>query len=257
MDVRYVRHPTGSHLGPAAARNLGVAESRGRFLFWLDDDDEFLVNRFDECLPLLESGKAEVVFEVAARERLRTDGAVEECRTGPGRPGAAEDPFRFLLTEPEAGHIATGATSFTRESFDRSGGLDESLDYGEDGEFLIRLALRSRVALLAGAPVVRIHQHATNISRPSQQNYWGPLKSLRASYRNNSWSGKEGQRRFLADQISGKLDYLLTRCRLEYDHSRRYREGALILRYFPWTCLQARNLRSILVWLLWPGRTED
>lgn len=252
--LTYMRNPAGPRRGPSACRNFGVRNSRGAIIAWLDDDDIFLPNRFERCLEPLRQGTQEVVLETAIRERPRPGGSIEEYLTGPGREGADPDPFRFLLTEPEAGHIATGATTFTRRAFNRVGGLDEKLNYGEDGEFLLRLSLLVRTLLLPGPPVARIFQHGMNTSSPSRLRYWGPLKAMRALYRNVPWDGLDAERAFLLRSMSEKVDFALTHCRLEYPYPRRLREGLATLRWLPFRALTWRNLKSIAVWLTRSGR---
>jgi glycosyltransferase involved in cell wall biosynthesis len=247
--VRYLRHPAGPGRGPAACRNLGARSATRRFLYWLDDDDEFLPNRFEQSLPQLREGRADVVLETAVRERLLPSGGVQGFLTGPGRPGAAKDPFMYLLTEPEEGHIASGATALTRDAFLRIGGIDESLRFGEDGEFLLRLSLAVRVALLPGPPVVRVHRHERSTSREDRLRYWQPLKAMRTLDRNGDWAGKCEERASLRHAMSAKVDFALTRCRLEYDYFTRLREGLGVLSCLPPSALTWRNIKSIGVWL--------
>jgi hypothetical protein len=52
--------------------------------------------------------------------------------------------------------------------------------------------------------------------------------------------------------VTGKLDYALSRCRHEYGYRRRLREGLHALAEVPLRMLTLRNLRSAVVWLLWP-----
>lgn len=49
--IRIIRQP---HVGPCAARNRGIDESRGRFLCFLDSDDEFLPGRLARPLELFD-----------------------------------------------------------------------------------------------------------------------------------------------------------------------------------------------------------
>jgi glycosyltransferase involved in cell wall biosynthesis len=252
LAVRRVTHPQGPRQGPAACRNFGIRSTDAPFLYLLDDDDEFLPNRFERSLPLLEAGRAQVVLERASRERVSPGGRLGTIETGPSEETAAIEPFEFLLTQPEAGHIASGATAFSREAFESAGEINERLRYCEDGEFLLRLALATRVALVAGPPVVEIHRHEGNVSRVESLRYWQPLKAFSVLYRSVDWTGKAAQESLLKAVITGKLDYALSRCRHEYGYGQRLREGAAALAQVPLSLLTLRNLRSIVVWLLWP-----
>jgi glycosyltransferase involved in cell wall biosynthesis len=252
LRVRVLRHPRGSRQGAAACRNFGIRASDARVLFLLDDDDEFLPERFSRSLPLLESGSADAVLERAIREREVHDGRPSSFETGPGDQTSSVPAFQFLLTQPEEGHIATGATSFTRDAFEVAGGIDERLRFGEDGEFLLRLALTGRVALLAGAPVVHVRRHESNTSAGDRLAYWQPLRALRALYRAVDWRGRPLEAELLRRVVSGKLDYALWRCRCEYSYRRRLLEGFRALSEVPLEMITRQNLRSTVVWLLWP-----
>ena len=252
LTIRRFAHPRGPRQGPAACRNFGIRSTDARFLYLLDDDDEFLVNRFDRSLPLLESGRADVVLERAFRHRIDSRGELETVETGPSDDTVASDPFAFLLTQPESGHIASGATAFSRKAFEAAGEINERLRYCEDGEFLLRLALATRVVLVSGTPVVNIHRHDANVTRAESLRYWQPLKALAVLYRSVDWNVKTDEEALLRAMLTGKLDYALSRCRYEYPYVKRLREGAAALAQFPFPLLTVRNLRSIVVWLLWP-----
>lgn len=58
--MRLVRLPT--NRGPAAARNAGIAEARGRFLTFLDDDDLFTSDRLETALAGLEQSPISICW---------------------------------------------------------------------------------------------------------------------------------------------------------------------------------------------------
>ncbi len=91
-----------------------------------------------------------------------------------------------------------------------------------------------------------------NVSWAPRRRYWGPLLVLRRVYR--STSGRRGleETRLLRSAISGKLDYALTRCRVEYSLGQRLVQGFLVLWHAPWDCVTGHNLRTIAVWLAGP-----
>ena len=252
LSLRVLRHPKGPRQGAAACRNFAIRSADAKLLFLLDDDDEFLPSRFARSVPLLEAGGVDVVLERAVRERDGTDGELELFETGPEKDTSRIPPFEFLLTQPEAGHVATGATSFTRAAFNAAGGIDERLRYGEDGEFLLRLSLTCRVMLVPGPPVVHVHRHGTNTSAEARLAYWQPLKTLRALRHAIDWRGRSQEEDLLRRVVTDKLDFALSRCRLEYGYRRRLEQGFRALTQVPPAFLNRRNLRSVVVWLLWP-----
>jgi glycosyltransferase involved in cell wall biosynthesis len=244
-QVRYDRNPKGSALGPAAARNYGVSISTGELLYWLDDDDEFCANRFEVSLPLLTSGRYNVIMECALRV---DDHSGRQWITGPG-PGIVQKPFYYLLMGGEKTHVATGATAFTREIFNHVGGMDEMLRYGEDGELLLRLCLAGKVRLASGEPVVIIHRHSENSSRAENLHYCHTMQLLATLYRKAVLFKFCKERRFLKGVIRGNLDYSLSTYRQELSYSDRVRSGLQVLFYFPISCLSLNNVKTLWVWL--------
>ena len=245
--LRYMRSDKGPRAGPATCRNQGIRAGRGDLVYLLDDDDTFLPNRFDNSLGLLADRAFNVVLEPSLRVYLDAS-SHSPFITGPyGEPSNA---FRFLLTGGPRSHITPGATAFRREIFEKVGGYDEGLRFGEDGEFLLRLCLHGRVALLEGPPVVRIAIHDSNTSTSAGPQYWVPILFLSRLYGKTSKSLFPEEMRLLANILSDKLDYALTRSwQTAPSYAERLRQGLRILRCFNWRCATAGNLKSVGVWL--------
>jgi glycosyltransferase involved in cell wall biosynthesis len=63
-DYRVLHRPTSS--SPACARNAGAAASRGDLIFFLDDDDEFLVDHVRLCREALRDPAVDFVKSAVA-----------------------------------------------------------------------------------------------------------------------------------------------------------------------------------------------
>ena len=248
--IRFVRTPAGPGAGPASARNFGVKESCGRFLYFLDDDDLFLPGRFQASLQFLRAGQYEAVLE----RTLRVDSSekMEAFETGPAAVINCST-FEYLLLGGGESHITPGATSMTRVAFEKAGGLDESLRYGEDGEFLLRLCLHSNVALHHGECISISRFHIDNSSRVDRLSIWQNVKSLGTLYRKIRRNRFPSEKAFIREQLRGKLDFALSRYRKEsVGLIARYGGGLRAIWHYPLGCWTVQNFKSVLVWLLTP-----
>lgn len=248
INVKYLRHSKGKHLGPAASRNHGVLSTNAEFIYFLDDDDEFTENRFQNSLSLFANNEADAVFERCLRLYRNQDSQA----TGPYE-SQYKNPFYFLLLGGFESWVLTSAFSVRRAKYLELGGMDERLIYAEDGEFMLRLSMNSsnaRVAMLTGDPIVIKHEHDSNMTAVEKVRHWHAIKAFSILYDKMDDVKDREQKLFMKRFISSKLDYVLHRCRIDYVYARRLSEGMKALSSVPFDCFCAHNLKSILVWLL-------
>ncbi|MCW5774114.1 MAG: glycosyltransferase family 2 protein [Rhodospirillaceae bacterium] len=119
IPLRLVRQ---DHAGVSAARNTGLAASAADFIAFLDADDLWL----PDSLSLLMAALADHGDCAAAHGRCQRFSVVA--------PGAKHE----MLGGPFWG-FNTGTLLFRREAIARNGGFDETIRFGEDFEFLVRL----------------------------------------------------------------------------------------------------------------------
>lgn len=152
--LRLVRLDTSR--GVCAARNVALAEARGRWIAFLDDDDELSPEFAERALQAIaESSLPPPVAALAAIEVVDEDGRSREVRW-PITLACGESFFKVDSDRPQF-QFANSLLAPV-EVIRSIGGWDERFRAWEVEDFLLRL---SRVASLQGIPerTYRIHDH--------------------------------------------------------------------------------------------------
>ena len=161
--IVYRRHP--APVGVAANRNACLAAAGGRYLAWLDDDDERLAGTLAAQLAVLDANP-EIALVHGGRVPVDADGRRLADWPAPFPHDAIEASdvaFGHLIA---ANELTTSTVVVRAETQVRAGGFAEC-GIGRsstDWEMWLRLALRGAVAYMAG-PVARYRQHDGTISR--------------------------------------------------------------------------------------------
>jgi glycosyltransferase involved in cell wall biosynthesis len=154
--VRPLRQP---NRGVAAARNLGLAESRGTFSIFLDADDRLLPHALKLGMEAL-AKRPQIAFAAGMSRDIREDGRpIDGARR---QPFVTQDHYLHLL---EDCYIWSGSSVFYRRSaVEAVGGFDESLDAADDYELYLKLAYRYPV-YCHDAVVTEYRRHGSNTTR--------------------------------------------------------------------------------------------
>jgi glycosyltransferase involved in cell wall biosynthesis len=170
VDVRLVRHPGGARRGMSASRNLGVEESRGELIAFLDADDVWLPAKTAEQVAVMsDRPEAAMVYgrtqiwhswhEAGGRPDYFYDLGVEPDRLYP--PGELLAPLlRNRNQSPTTCNFLV-----RRDAFDRVGGFEESFrgPLYDDHVFFSKLYLQ-HATWVAGACWARYRQHPRSAS---------------------------------------------------------------------------------------------
>jgi glycosyltransferase involved in cell wall biosynthesis len=153
--ARYLRLP--HHQGASAARNAGIRAATGKYVAFLDDDDEWLPEKLESQLKLIEASRAAIGGVYTAQ--LAVD---EET----GRIATIRFEKRF---RPEAGNIiTTSSVMLRRQCFDTVGLFDEDFKAGGDYDMWIRVATRFEFAYI-DVPLVKYSIHPKRITTDYQK----------------------------------------------------------------------------------------
>ena len=163
--------PTAYGHGPSYSRNYGVAHSRGSYLCFLDDDDQWTdpehLGRVAQVIAL-STVPIDLIFanQKAFRDGIPAagvtwiEGVENRSRGGPDGAGAYAVTAAELLGCPAHCHLNT--TIASRTLYMEIGGLDEALRYEEDVDFFLRAI--DRATLIKFLPVT-VSRH--NIPDPA------------------------------------------------------------------------------------------
>lgn len=148
--------------GVAAARNLGVSRSAGRYLAFLDSDDLWHPRKLQRQLDFMEQNPDVEICQTG--EIWIRNGVRVNPRRKHRKPSG--DIFRPSL---ELCLVSPSAVMMRRELFDRVGGFDESFPVCEDYDLWLRISRDTEVPLIPEALVTRRGGHADQLSRST----WG------------------------------------------------------------------------------------
>lgn len=170
--ILYIHHQ--SNRGASAARNTGIQLARGRYIAFLDSDDEWLPEKLEKQLRVLESSDKDVgavytgaifIDEESGRQRIK-------------RPQAKG---RILMEELAYNPIGSASrVMIKRECFAKCGSFDEDFPPLEDWDMWIRLAERYTIDYVDEA-LVKYFEHSGSLSSEPSRLIAG-YKKLWAKY---------------------------------------------------------------------------
>ena len=159
--IRAFRHRR--NRGSAATRNTGIANARGEYIAFLDDDDEFLSTKLERQVDALAAAGPDVGMVYTWRDQVDPTGrtvmtlrpVVEDC--------AFEQALGLRLI------LGMGSTSmFKASAFNAAAGFDESIvGPGEDLDFLCRFTKKYNIAAVCQV-LVRLHVGHPRITTPTR-----------------------------------------------------------------------------------------
>ena len=158
FPVRYIRQP---NRGLCEARNVGIRESKGDYLVFLDADDRLKPRAIEAGLRAL-SQRPDCAMTVGDHVFIAADGGYLASST---KECPAHSHYEALLKSNFIEMIAS--VLFRRSVFEEVGGFDATLRVAEDYELYLRIA-RALPICCHAAIVAEYRKHGTNTSHDSE-----------------------------------------------------------------------------------------
>ena len=156
-------HLSQPNSGPAAARNYGVARSRGELIAFLDDDDLWAPGKLRlQCRLLAENPEADVT--IGHSEFLTFD---------------AERGWTELV--PAQFHYHLGASLCRRTLFQRVGTFAPEMRFSEDIDWFLRARDAGAGIVISTAVVQTIRRNGDNMTRGKTMHQLGIFETLKRS----------------------------------------------------------------------------
>lgn len=149
--VRYIRHE--ENRGLAAARNTGLRYAQGKYVAYLDDDDEWLPQKTAKQVELAEKEAEFYAVIYCGALVVSSEGNV----AGENMPRLRGD-IREAIHEKGLFTIPSSCL-FRREALERIGGYDENLASHIDHDIWLQLAQAGHAAEYVRDCLVRVHKH--------------------------------------------------------------------------------------------------
>ncbi len=164
--VHVQQQPNG---GQAQARNRGIASSRGRFVAFLDADDEWLPHKLSYQMPLFAAAQVGVVY------------SDYECMDGDGH-ALSKAPTLMHRGRVSAALLIDNFISFQtavvrRECLERHGAFDESVRMGDDYDLWLRLSAHYEFDFVPEA-TVRYRIWAGQMSKNYRRRYESGMRTM-------------------------------------------------------------------------------
>lgn len=170
--IIYIKHPY--NMGACAARNTGIKESKGEYIAFLDDDDEWLPWKLEKQIKLFSDPKIGLIYcrQIIVNDETKSE-VIDKRKFYSGYV------FDKLIM-----NNFIGSTSFViikRECFTECGLFDIRMKASQDAELYLRISQKYEVAYV-DEPLVVYHTHSGERLTTNQYNKIQGLELINEYY---------------------------------------------------------------------------
>jgi len=155
--IRYIKQ---INSGPSSARNRGIAQSKGKYIAFLDVDDEWEPSKIESQVIFFENDKN---LSIVATGYVRCDAGLSPVETivlAIPSKNRGVVPFRMLL---EKNQLLTSSIMIKKQTLDECGFFDEKIYFGEDWDLWVRTAQLGGIGYIQ-TPLAKYRAHGGGLT---------------------------------------------------------------------------------------------
>jgi len=203
VTIRVLRHPDGLNHGPGASRNLGVRQSSGAYVCFLDSDDVVLPHRFEVAVSLLD--------EDSTIDGVAEPFSIQDGNEAPRASVERRSPLLSRLLGPGL-RWNTNSILLRKSCFLEVEGFSERLRTCEDLVLWLKLGLSARIVSGSSQAVSVYRRHESNSAFILDNSLGAYLEALQWG---RSRALDEAASMLLREALWGKMLFVCDRLRAQ------------------------------------------